>query len=326
MVAQMSVDPPETLDAISVADQEGLAEPTPVVFIIGAGAVGTALAGKLLRAGVPVAGLHGRQTDGSEAAAALAGVLGSSGDLPPSASTADALIIAVPDAGIPEVAKRLVEEKRLRPHQVLLHTAGNRPAAELLGAARSQLRGVGTFHPLVALTDAPGALDNLHGAAFGLEGDEAATRVGHRLVRMMGGRPLALTAENMALYHAAAVFGSNYVVALADLARNLLVAAGVAEADALPALAPLMTSAVRNLAEVGLPAALTGPVVRGDVGSVERHLAALSARAPDTLDLYRRLGREALRIARKRAPDLDDRAVERLAALFAGEVARKPSR
>jgi predicted short-subunit dehydrogenase-like oxidoreductase (DUF2520 family) len=301
-----------------MTDTDGPLEPTPVVFVIGAGVVGTALAAKLLRVGVPVAGLHGRKPDLSEVASALAGVLGSSGQLPEILSKSDVVVISVRDARIPEMARRLVEEKRVRPGQVVLHTSGNRPAAEMLEAVKPHVRGVGTLHPLIAVTDSPGSLENLRGASFGIEGDPAATRLAVRLVRLMGGRPLALASEGMALYHAAAVVTSNYVVALADIGRSMLVAAGVPEGEALPALLPLMTSVVRNLAEVGLPSAMTGPVVRGDVISVERHIAAIEERAPEALDLYRRLGREVLRIARKRVPDLDDRAVEQMAVLFGG--------
>jgi predicted short-subunit dehydrogenase-like oxidoreductase (DUF2520 family) len=312
MSADVTRDDPEA----AAMQREGPPEPTPVVFVIGAGVVGTTLAAKLLRAGVPVAGLHGRQSDLSELASALAGVLGSSGELPEILSASDVVVISVRDARVPEIAQRLVKEKRLRPEQVVLHTSGNRPAAEMLSAAKPHVRGVGTLHPLIAVTEAPGALENLRGASFGIEGDEPATRLAHRLVRLMGGRPLPLLAENMALYHAAAVMASNYVVALADIARAMLVAAGVPENDALPALLPLLSSAVRNVAEVGLPSAMTGPVVRGDVVSIDRHVAAIEAKAPETLDLYRRLGREVLRIARRRVPDLDDRAVEQMATLF----------
>lgn len=302
---------------------EGPAEPTPVVFVIGAGVVGTTLAAKLLRAGVPVAGLHGRKADLSELASALAGVLGSSGPFPEIVSESEVVVISVRDSRIPEVVERLVGEKRLRPDQVLLHTSGNRPAADMLGAARPHVRGIGTMHPLIAVTEAPGTLENLRGATFGLEGDEEAVRVATRLAKAMGGRPMRLAPENMPLYHAAAVVASNYLVALADVARSLLVSAGVADEEALPALLPLMTSAVRNVVEIGLPSAMTGPVVRGDVDSIERHVAALEKRAPEVLDLYRRLGREVLRIARKRVPELDDRAVERIAALFEGGAAPK---
>ena len=94
------------------------------------------------------------------------------------------------------------------------------------------------------------------------------------------------------------------------------IGAGIPEADALKALWPLMASAVDNLKEIGLPGALTGPVARGDVVSVERHLKALSAKAPEHADVYKRLGREVLTLARKRAPDLDETAAQKLAKLF----------
>jgi predicted short-subunit dehydrogenase-like oxidoreductase (DUF2520 family) len=304
---------PEEL-ALAHDEVDELAEPTPTVFVIGAGVVGTSL---LLRVGVPVVGLHGRRSDLSKAASAASGVLSSTGELPATVSTCDVLVIAVRDTRIAEMAKRLADESRLRKDQVLLHTSGCRSAAEVLGAARPLVAGVGTMHPLLAVTDAAGSADGFEGAAFGIEGDAEAQRRARQLVRFMGGRPLGLTAEGMALYHAGAVFASNYVVALAELGRGLLVAAGIPAAEAGPALWPLMTSAVRNLAEIGLPAALTGPVARADVVSVERHLDALAARAPKLLDLYKRLGRETLRVALARDPELDQAAVGKLEKLLA---------
>lgn len=290
------------------------AEPTPVVFIIGAGPVGTLLAARLARAGVPVAGVHGRASELSRLASAVSGVLGSSGDLPAIVAESDVVIVSVRDARIPEIAGQLAAEKRLRRDQVVLHTSGNRPAGEMLAAARPHVKGIGTLHPLVAVTDAPGTLENLENATFGVEGDPPALAAARKLVRLMHGRPLALRAEAMPLYHAGAVVASNYLVALADVARSLLVAAGVPEDQALPALVPLMKSAVHNVAEVGLPAAMTGPVARGELFSVERQIAALESGAPAVLDLYRRLGREVLRVA----DGLDDETERRLSALFGG--------
>ena len=153
--------------------------------------------------------------------------------------------------------------------------------------------------------------------AFGIEGDPLARRLAGKLVGLLGARSVLLDSKNLALYHAGAVVVSNYVVALADLGRSLLVQAGVAPDEALPALIPLLTSVVQNLAQVGLPAALTGPVERGDVSSVERHLEALKRRAPGMVEIYRLLGREVLRIALAKSP-LDADAVARLEALFGG--------
>ena len=98
---------------------EGPAEPTPSVFIMGAGVVGTALAARLVRASVPVIGLHGRQVELSDAARAISGVVASTGDIPDIIRESDVVIISVRDERVPEVAERLAREGRLRPTQIL---------------------------------------------------------------------------------------------------------------------------------------------------------------------------------------------------------------
>src|SRR4029077_8599556 len=145
----------------------------------------------------------------------------------------------------------------------------------------------------------------------GIEGDEPARALAKRIVRALGARAVFLEAENLALYHAGAVMASNYVVALADTAQTLLIKAGVPADQALPVLIPLLSSVVQNLAQVGLPGALTGPVERGDVTSVEQHLRTLEAKAPDLLELYRLVGRDVLRLAREKS-NLEPDTVKRL--------------
>jgi predicted short-subunit dehydrogenase-like oxidoreductase (DUF2520 family) len=307
-------------EPIDPIDPIGPIEPTPVVFIMGAGVVGRALAARLVRAGVPVAGLHGRQAELSDAASAISGALSSSGEIPEIVSESDVIIISVRDERIKEVAERLVREKRLRKNQIVLHTSGANAAADILAVARPQVRGLGTLHPLVSFADPRLAVVGLKTVAFGLEGDVVARRAAARLVSMMGARSVVLESRNLALYHAGAVLVSNYVVVLADLARSLLVEAGVPADEALPALIPLLTSVVQNLAQMGLPAALTGPVERGDVSSVARHLQTLTERAPGVVELYRLMGREVLRIALSKGP-LDADAVGRLEELFGSPAA-----
>jgi predicted short-subunit dehydrogenase-like oxidoreductase (DUF2520 family) len=273
-------------------------EAAPSVVLMGAGAVGTALSARLARGGVAVSGPHGR------------------GELPASLSDADVVIIAVRDDLIPEVVARLVNERRLRPTQIVLHTSGAHPAAAVLAAARPFVRAVGTLHPLLSFADARVASEGLQGIAFAIEGDEPARAAASALARALGARAVFLDGPDLPLYHAGAVLASNYVVALADAARRLLVTAGVPADQALPTLIPLLSSVVQNLETLGLPDALTGPVQRGDVSTVEQHLRALGARAPELLELYRLVGRDVLRLARQKS-DLDDAAVERFEALFA---------
>jgi predicted short-subunit dehydrogenase-like oxidoreductase (DUF2520 family) len=290
-------------------------EPTPVVFIMGAGVVGTALAARLVRAGVPVAGLHGRQAELSDAASAISGVLSSTGEIPEILTQSDVVIISVRDERIREVVERLVKEKRLAKNQILLHTSGANASGDILSAARAHVRALGTLHPLVSFADPRLAVEGMRTVAFGIEGDPPARRVAGRLVALLGARSVIVDSKNLALYHAGAVMVSNYVVALADLGKTLLIEAGVPQAEALPTLIPLMTSVVQNLAQVGLPGALTGPVERGDVSSVQRHLETLGTRAPQMVGLYKLMGREVLRIALTKGP-LDSDAVARMEKLF----------
>jgi predicted short-subunit dehydrogenase-like oxidoreductase (DUF2520 family) len=198
---------------------------------------------------------------------------------------------------------------------VVLHTSGAHASADVLAAARPHVRAVGTLHPLVSFADPRAAAEALDSIAFGIEGDEPARAMASRLVRALGARAVFLDGESMPLYHAGAVIAANYVVALADVARALLVKAGVSQEQALPALIPLMSSVVQNLSQLGLPGALTGPVERGDVSSVEQHLRILEQRAPEMLDLYRRLGRDVLRLAREKS-ELEPATVARLESLF----------
>jgi predicted short-subunit dehydrogenase-like oxidoreductase (DUF2520 family) len=303
------------------AAAEGPAEPTPSVFVMGAGVVGTALAARLVRAGVPVVGLHGRQRELSDQARAISGVVATSDEIPEILSQSDVVIISVRDERVPEVAARLVKEKRLRREQILLHTSGANPARTILAPAVGHVRAVGTLHPLVSFADARVAVEGLREVAFGIEGDEPARAIAKRIVRALQARAVFLEAENLALYHAGAVLASNYVVALADMAQSLLIKAGVPADQALPVLIPLLSSVVQNLAHVGLPGALTGPVERGDVSSVEQHLKTLQSRAPELLELYKLVGRDVLRLAKEKA-NVDAAQAARLEALFKGAPAK----
>ena len=162
---------------------------------------------------------------------------------------------------------------------------------------RPHVRAVGTLHPLVSFADARVAVEHLSEVAFGIEGDEPAKAYAKRLVRALGARAVFLEAENLPLYHAGAVLASNYVVALADMAQRLFVTAGVPQEQALPALIPLLSSVVQNLAKVGLPAALTGPV---GAATCRRSSSTCGRRSrgarPQALPPH---GRDVLRLARR---------------------------
>lgn len=289
------------------------AEPVAAhLWIVGAGRTGLSLALRLDRAHA-VRGLTvtGRRTetprhpmfDGDPPAAVYRSAI-----TRPEA-TVDAIVIAVPDAAIAEVADRLAS-LGLAPAIPILHTSGSR-SVEVLAPLAVRGHPVGSAHPLAALADPVSGADRLAGATWGVEGEPAARALAERIIHACGGRTLHIAPGGKAAYHAAAVFASNYAVVLLGVAERLMEEAGVHAEDARPALAGLAAGAVENLAARGPAAALTGPVVRGDVETVELHLARLSA---DERALYCLLGREALRLAR--TAGLDAAAADRIGILL----------
>jgi predicted short-subunit dehydrogenase-like oxidoreductase (DUF2520 family) len=225
------------------------------------------------------------------------------------------VVLAVRDDAITEVARMLVATGLVNRHHTLIHCSGAVSAAEVLAPVAGEVGGMAMMHPLRAMPDGRAAMRTMKGAMFGIEGDERGRREAQALVAAMGARALELGGVEVAAYHAAAAMASNYLVVLLAQASELLVEIGIAPEQAREALSALAEGTLANLRERGADAALTGPIRRGDRATVERHLAALSAR-PDLAQLYRTLGRRAVELAR-RAPDpAPSEALDALQALL----------
>jgi predicted short-subunit dehydrogenase-like oxidoreductase (DUF2520 family) len=226
-------------------------------------------------------------------------------------------LLAVSDRAIAEVAGAVMQVATTRP--VLVHAAGAMAPAEPFSALSVRPRGMGLLHPLRSL--AGGAADQaLTGTVFAVAGDDAGKQAARALAERIGGVVLDLGdeggADALARYHAAAVLVANHSVALVDAGVELLVGLGLAPGEAARSLAALLGSTASNLQTLGLPAAITGPVARGDEGVVSRHLSALeTAGRADIAELYRVSGRRLVEIAgQKRQMSQEERA--RLLALF----------
>jgi predicted short-subunit dehydrogenase-like oxidoreductase (DUF2520 family) len=263
---------------------------TARVFVIGAGKAGRALAHAMRVGGVDVVGMHGRKPE--------IGI--TSGAWPATLALVSVVLVTVRDAELDGVLRDLLSAP-LGAGAVVLHASGTAepPALDLL---RARGHPGGTFHPLLPLTDPTRTAEQLRRAWIGIDGDEGARAVSRELAAAIGARVLEIPAGGKARYHAAAVIASNFPIVLLALATRVLTSAGVDEEAARGALGTLLTAAAENVSALAPSAALTGPVARGDVETVRAHLEAL-ADAPEVLEVYRTLSREALPLAESAGAD-----------------------
>ncbi len=227
--------------------------------------------------------------------------------------TTTALILAVPDDALHEVAQTFARAGPAPPNCAAFHLSGAL-STDVLTPLHATGFAIGSIHPLQAVADSYSGSDRLAGSAFAIAGEPAALGTARRIVEAVGGRPIVVPPTLRPLYHAAAVFASNYLLAATSLAVRMFTEAGVSEEDAIAAILPLMRGTMANLEDLGLSAALTGPVARGDADTVRLHLGRLSA---TERPLYCALGLETLRLARSAGLD-EERAAE-LEALLGGD-------
>ncbi len=269
----------------------GLAPRVRTIGIVGAGRVGRALGALLGRR-------HEIWIASPRSAARAAAFIGGGarpaavGEL---AERCSHVIVAVPDAAIGAAAAELSGGRVA----TALHTCGSLgPSA--LAPLPQQGVSCATFHPLQTFASPARAVERLPGCAFGICGTGAALAWALELCAELSGAPLVVAEENLALYHAAAVVAGNYAVGLVDVAVMLMEQAGMERESALQALAPLVLASAENALTMGPEAALTGPIERGDIPTVESHLESLRAAPAGADAVYRALGRQLAAIARRR--------------------------
>jgi predicted short-subunit dehydrogenase-like oxidoreductase (DUF2520 family) len=230
------------------------------------------------------------------------------------------VFLTVPDDVIAPLCREISEAGGWHAGQGVVHCSGALPSS-ILQPAKDAGALVASFHPLQAFANLEAALSHMPGSTFALEGDAALVDLLDGFVQLLDGTSLRVTAREKVLYHAAAVIASNYTVTLASLASDLLVSEGIApDANtALRYLMPLLKGTVDNLQALGLPDALTGPLARGDIGTVSRHLEGLDACAPELAHLYRHLARLTLPLAEQKG-HLDAATLEALTILLRADT------
>jgi predicted short-subunit dehydrogenase-like oxidoreductase (DUF2520 family) len=256
------------------------------IGVIGAGRVGAVLAAALRGAGHEIVAVAG-ESDASRTR--IETLLPGIPVRKPSAvaRAADILLLTVPDDALSNVAAMLSASKAIHPGQYVVHSSG-RHGTDVLAPAAGRGAHIAAMHPAMTFTGTDVDLARVPAAVFGCTGDDDVRPVVERLVADLGGRPVWIGEEQRVLYHAALAHGANHLVTLVNQATDLLRGAGVTDPAAI--VRPLMQAALDNALAYG-DAALTGPIVRGDVQTVRDHLQTLADTSLETLESYVSMGR-----------------------------------
>lgn len=280
------------------------------VGVVGAGRVGATLGAALARAGHEIVAASGVSEQSiARAERFLPGVP----LLPADEVVAESefVLLAVPDDVLRQLVSGLAATDAWQPGQVVAHTSGAQGIGVLDPAAARGVLAL-ALHPVMTFTGRPEDLDRLLGATFGVTAPDDMRPVAESLVVEMGGEPVWVPESARPLYHASLTIASNHLVTLVNDALGLLAGAGVDEPGRLAA--PLLSASLDNVLRLG-DAALTGPVVRGDVATVAAHVATLTREAPEVLASYRAMARRTAERARDSGRLAAERAAEILAVL-----------
>ncbi|MSQ32826.1 MAG: DUF2520 domain-containing protein [Dehalococcoidia bacterium] len=282
----------------------------PLVGIIGAGALGTALGPALAGAGYTVVAVASRDDASAEALArCLPGCRATTAQ--GVAEAAELVFLTTPDDAVGPTAASL----RWRPGRAAIHCSGSLTMAPLATAAAQGAR-VGSLHPLQAFAER-GRPELATGIAWALEATPPLDATLRQLVNDLKGWIIAVTPEQRILYHAGTILACNYLVTLVKLATDLWEPLGMGRRQAVRTLLPLLRVTLDNIERTGYPNCLTGPLSRGDGGVVQRHLEAIGQVAPQAAATYRALGLATLPIARAKGR-LGPEQEEKLRVLLAG--------
>jgi predicted short-subunit dehydrogenase-like oxidoreductase (DUF2520 family) len=259
------------------------------VGVVSAGRVGAVMGAALARAGHAVVAASGVSRESIRRAEEL---LPGVPLLPPDevVSKADLVLLALPDDALSGMVRGLAATGSLRPGQIVVHTSGAF-GVEVLQPATDQGALPLALHPVMTFTGRSEDLDRLVACSVGItaaDGDEAAWNVGEALVVEMGSEPVRVPSASRPAYHTALAHAANHMMTLVADSADLLRQSGVATPERL--LGPLLSAALDNALRHG-DRALTGPVARGDAGTVRKHLDVLQDKAPEMLPAYRELAR-----------------------------------
>ena len=212
---------------------------------------------------------------------------------------ADIIFITTPDSEIKRVVQALCKKKVLRKKQLVIHTSGLL-SARILDCVKKYDSLPLSIHPTFSFSSRSFNENKLTGVWFVLEGDAVPIRLGKRIVRDLNGKSLVIESSEKSLYHLALVFASNFFVGIEDIAIDILKECGIKKRDAVKLIKPLVEVTQKNVWEKGTQEALTGPVDRGDIETIRKHLKLLSKHARSYKKAYLELSKHLIKIVEEK--------------------------
>ena len=214
------------------------------------------------------------------------------------ASYGDCILISTSDDRIKEVCKDIASHTSLKGKKVF-HLSGA-GGLDLLEPAYKAGAAVASIHPLQSFSSIDGAIASIPGSYFGVTTGAGAKKISFELVHDLKGIPVLITPDQKPLYHAAACIASNYLVSLMSVVESIYQAVGIKEKDARRAYLPLVYGSLKNIERQGCADALTGPIARGDAGTIEKHIKAFEGNLLNLLPFYTELGKITVDLARRK--------------------------
>jgi predicted short-subunit dehydrogenase-like oxidoreductase (DUF2520 family) len=283
------------------------------IGFIGAGTVGTALAVSLSQKGYEFIGASRRSPASIRKSAKIISNLHLLESNQEVADKADLTFITTPDDTIATV----VSQVKWTSDCSVVHCSGA-DSIDILEPARKSGARVGAFHPLQTFASVKQAIENIPGSTFAIEADEPLLTTLKDMALALGGHWIRLQADDKVAYHAAAVFASNYLVTLVKMSTDLWRTFAIPPDQATQALLPLLRGTLNNIENLGIPQCLTGPIARGDAGTINKHLKTLRTKAPSLLSSYQELGLQTIPVALTKGKITEKQASELETILKAG--------
>ena len=271
--------------------------PSLTFAVVGAGMVGTAIGFLLQKSGNSITAV----ADLSQAHLKRASsYIRSPGFRHPSeaAARADCVLITTPDDRILSACGEIAAGSNVKGKKVF-HMSGAGGLDLLAPAARAGAL-TASIHPLQSFSSIDGAIASIPGSYFGVTADTGVKKLAADIVRDLQGVPIPISAEQKPLYHAAACIASNYLVSLMSVVESIYLSIGFSEKDARRAYLPLVYGSLKNIENQGCPNALTGPIARGDSGTIQKHIDAMARHLPDFASMYAHMGSIAVKLAREK--------------------------